>query len=274
VSASYEHQLARAVQWYPGHMVRAMRRIESALALVDLVVETVDARVARSGSNLSLGKMASHKTRVVVLTRSDLADAATTRAWIEHYARRGLSATAVDARRRQGVTRIASLLGPKNARGAARAMIVGIPNSGKSSLVNSLLGRSSAKAENRAGITRRTQWFRLSPRIEIMDTPGVLPPKITSGTSQWKLAASGAIPSERYDAEEVARRLTIWAQRHGVPGLPPLESFAAARGFVRRGGKVDEHNAAQSYLRAFGDGKFGRISLESPDDEETAQSKD
>ncbi len=250
-------------------MVRAMRRIGSALALVDLVVEAVDARVANSGTNPSLARMIARKPRIVALTRGDLADPAVTNAWIEAFARRGLTALAMDARRARDVARIAKLLAPRG-RGTIRAMVVGIPNSGKSTIVNALLRRASAKSEQRTGVTRATQWFRLSQRVEILDTPGVLPPRIGSAASQWKLAASGAVPSERFDPEEVAHSLARWARRRGLHGVPELEAFAVARGFVRRGGKVDEHNAAQSYLHAFGGGKFGRISLESPDDEEAA----
>ncbi len=255
------------IQWYPGHMAKAMRRIGEALALVDVVVEAIDARVPRSGANPMLDRALGRKRRIVALTRSDLADPATTRAWLDALRKRGITAIAVDAHEQRSVARIATLLAANAERGTTRAMVVGIPNSGKSSIVNGLLRRAAAKTENRAGITRRTQWFRLSPHVEVMDTPGVLPPKIASTTSQWKLAAVGAVPSERYDPEHVARSLSLWAAHHGA-GIPPPEAFAAERGFVRRGGKVDEHNAAQSYLRAFEAGKFGRITLEKPDDAE------
>lgn len=249
-------------------MVRAMRRIGESLKLVDVVVEAIDARVPNSGANPLLDRAMGSKRRIVALTRSDLAAPAVTRTWLEGLERRGITAVAVDARDQRSVARIATLLAAGAKRRMMRAMVVGIPNSGKSSIVNGLLRRSAAKTENRAGITRRTQWFRLSPHVEVMDTPGVLPPKIASVASQWKLAAVGAVPSERYDPEQVARSLARWAADQGVLGIPTLEAFAAERGFIRRGGKVDEHNAAQSYLRAFEAGKFGRISLETPDDAE------
>lgn len=255
--------------WYPGHMVRAMRHIGEALALVDVIVEAIDARVVRSGSNPSLARMIRRKPHLVVLTRGDLADPAVTRAWLDRFADRGLEAVAVDARQVRGAARIVTLIKAKGRGRTLRAMVAGVPNSGKSSIVNALLKRASARVQNRAGITRRTQWFRLSAGVEVLDTPGILPPRIASPASQWKLAASGAIPPDRYDPVEVARSLARWAERYRLGAVPPFETFAA-RGFVRRGGKVDEHNAAQSYLRAFGDGKFGRISLESPDDEEAA----
>lgn len=254
-------------------MARAMRRIGESLSLVDVVVEAIDARVPRSGANPLLDRALRQaqgrgKRRIVALTRSDLAEPSATRSWLEDFARRGITAVAVNAREQRSGARIATLLAADAKRGTTRAMIVGIPNSGKSSIVNALLRRAAAKTENRAGITRRTQWFRLSPHVEVMDTPGILPPKIASPASQWKLAAVGAVPSERYDPEQVARNLAQWAAHRGLRAVPVPEAFAAERGFVRRGGKVDEHTAAQSYLRAFEAGKFGRISLESPDDAE------
>jgi ribosome biogenesis GTPase A len=250
-------------------MVRAMRRIGEGLALVDVVIEAVDARVARSGSNPSLARMIRNKPHLTVLTRSDLADPAVTRAWLERFEQQGRAAVAIDARRSRGVARVVTMLPRGRAARTLRTMIVGIPNSGKSSIVNALLKRASARVQNRAGITRQMQWFRLAPGVELMDTPGILPPRIATAAAQWKLAACAAVPSERYDPAEVAHRLARWARRHGLASIPSFEDFAA-RGFLGRGGKVDEHNAAQSYLRAFGDGKFGRVSLESPDDEEAA----
>ena len=246
-------------------MARAMRRIGKALRLVDVVVEAVDARAPRSGANPALKSMSAHKRRVVALTRSDLADPATTRAWLDELDRRGLAAVAIDAREPRNVGRIASLLATPG-RPNARALVVGIPNAGKSTIVNGLLRRAKAKTERRAGVTRQTQWFRVSENVEVMDTPGVLVPKIATKEAQWKLAAIGAIPTERYDPEEVARSVAHWAAERGIRRVPSFETFASERGFVRRGGKVDAHNAAQSYLRAFEQGKFGRISLESPDD--------
>ena len=245
-----------------------MRRIGDALRLVDVVVEAIDARVARSGANPELQRLGAHKRRIVALTRSDLAEPAVTRRWIESFTDRGISAVAIDAREARGAARITQLLAPKSARGT-RAMVVGIPNAGKSSIINGLLRRAAAKTERRAGVTRSTQWFRLSSSVELMDTPGILVPKIATRSAQWKLAAVGAVPSERYDPEEVANSLARWASERGLRRVPTLEAFAATR-FIRRGGKVDTHNAAQSYLRAFDEGTFGRISLESPDDPEAA----
>jgi ribosome biogenesis GTPase A len=148
-------------------------------------------------------------------------------------------------------------------KGTARALVVGLPNGGKSSIINALLRRKAAKTEDRAGVTRQLQWFRMNDKVELMDTPGILVPKIPDAEAQWKLAATGAVPRERYDAEEVVGRLHEWAAHRGDDRIPNLETFAHAR-FVRRGGEIDYHNAALAFVRSFNDGAFGRISLEEP----------
>jgi ribosome biogenesis GTPase A len=259
--------LERVVQWYPGHMARAMRTLRDQLKLVDLVVETIDARAPRSDANPFLDEMTAHKERLTVLTREDLAAPSVTKAWVADFETRGKTVLAVEARAQGSVARIARALA-KKAGGIRRAIVVGLPNSGKSSIINGLLRRSAAKTEDRAGVTRQLRWFRLSPTLELMDTPGILVPRIASAQAQWKLALIGAVPRERYDPEEVAVRFHRWLVRRtsGQTRVPDLEAFAAAR-FARRGGEVDYHNAAQSYIRAFNEGTFGRISLESPDDD-------
>jgi ribosome biogenesis GTPase A len=160
------------------------------------------------------------------------------------------------------------------ARGTQRIMVVGLPNSGKSSVINGLLRRAAARTEDRAGVTRQLQWFRVGPNLELMDTPGILVPKISSPEAQWKLALVGAVPRERYDPEDIAIRFHRWlaGATNGRTKVPDLEAFARARGFMRKGGEVDYHNAAQSYIKDFNDGKFGRISLERApnDDAQTA----
>jgi len=253
-------------------MAKAARRIREYLRSIDIVIEVIDARIARSGRNPLLEEMAAKRVRVVALSRQDLADPATTKDWLATLALRGCNAVAVDARAPRSAGRVTAAIGhsPK-ARGIARAMIVGVPNSGKSSLVNGLLRRAAAKTEERAGVTRHLQWFRLTRDIELMDTPGVLPPKIGNATAAWKLAICGAIPRERYEPQEVAEAFHAWlTARSPHTRVPDLASFAARRGFIRSGGETDYHNAAHSYIRAFNDGTFGRISLENPDDPEAA----
>jgi len=256
-------------------MAKAARRIRELLQLIDVVVEVVDARIAHSGRNPLLDELAARRARVVALTRQDLADPAVTKRWLAQLAAREYPAVAVDARAPRSVASIAALVtraGPRAARGGIlRAMIVGIPNSGKSSIINSMLRRSAARTEDRAGVTRHMQWFRLAPNAELMDTPGVLPPKISGAEAQWKLALCAAVPQARSDPQEVAAAFHRWlCARGAAESVPDLEAFAAQRGFLRRHGEIDYHNAALSYVRAFNDGAFGRISLEDTSDSEAA----
>ncbi|MBV8499739.1 MAG: ribosome biogenesis GTPase YlqF [Candidatus Eremiobacteraeota bacterium] len=257
-------------------MVQTTRRIKEYLRVIDIVIEVVDARIPRSGRAPLLDQLAARRARVVALSRDDLADPAATRLWLEDLAARGAHAVAIDARKRGGVARLADAIGATSrldgrAAKVARAMIVGPPNSGKSTIVNALLRRAAAKTEDRAGVTRQLQWFRLAPNVELMDTPGVLPPKISDVAAQWKLALCGAVPRNRYDPAAVVGAFHCWlVERRPRTSVPDLETFAEARGFVRRGGETDYHNAAASYISAFNDGVFGRISLEIPDDAEAA----
>jgi ribosome biogenesis GTPase A len=261
-------KLDSVIQWYPGHMVRAMRRIAEYLKLIDIVIEVIDARAPRSDANPMLDELIGDRARIVTLSRNDLADTTITQHWIDDFAARGREAIAVEARQQQSVGRI---LAAVNARvkartGISRLIVVGVPNSGKSSIINGLLKRGAARTEDRAGVTRQLQWFRLGPNVELMDSPGILVPKIGSAQAQWKLALIGAVPRERYDPYEVCGEFFAWAQERGIPGVPDLAAFAGARGFMRKGGAFDEHNAAQAYVKAFNDGVFGRISLEAPGD--------
>jgi len=264
VSAPFE----QTINWYPGHMVTAMRRIGEYMQLIDIVIEVIDARVPLCGANPALDKLAGKRPRLVVLTREDLAERETTAAWVAHFvALRGQS-LAVDGRHQSDLALAAgalSALAPKG--GTMRALVAGLPNSGKSSVINGLLRRAAAKTENRAGVTRATQWFRLGPHLEIMDTPGVLVPKIETPDAQWMLAITGAVPRDRYDPQDVVERFHTWLRGRGDRTIPDLEAFAAARGFLRRGNTADLHNAARSYIRDLNDGKFGRISFEKPGDD-------
>jgi ribosome biogenesis GTPase A len=260
--------MTAVINWYPGHMARAMRRIGEYISAIDIVVEVVDARIARSGRNPALGTLIGSRSRIVVLDRDDLAEVRVTKAWIADLRSDALAAIAVDGRKARSVARVGEAVRRIAGRrsGVSRAIVVGIPNSGKSSIINALLRRSAAKKENRAGVTRALQWFRLAPNVELMDTPGILVPKIANAEARWKLAVCGAVPRERYDPEEVARAFDRWLSARAPANVPDLDSFAATRGFVRRGAKIDYHNAAQSYIRALSGGEFGRFSFEAPGD--------
>ena len=261
--------LDRVVQWYPGHMVKAMRGIGERLALVDLAIEVVDARVALSGANPDLARVLAGKPRMLLLSRADLANPAITQEWLERFRKRGLQAVAFNARSRRDCSFVRDEIVrfAESVRGTARAMIVGIPNSGKSTALNALLGRAAARVQNRAGITRSLQWFRLAPDVELMDTPGILVPKIPNADAQWHLALCGGVPVERYDPEEIVERFTAWATQLRLDDVPTLAEFARKGGFARRGGEFDLHNAARAYISRFNDGTFGRISLERPPEE-------
>lgn len=273
MSDALSSDLDKVVQWYPGHMVRAMRRMAEYLKLIDIVVEAIDARAPRSDTNPMLDTLVGSRRRLTVLSRDDLAQPATTKAWIAYFNERGRQTIAVEARQQQSVSKILHAINAlaEGATGMSRVIVLGVPNSGKSSIINGLLRRAAAKTEDRAGVTRQLQWFRLAPNIELMDTPGILVPKIAGAESQWKLAMIGAVPRERFDPQEVCVHFHRWLMvaSKGKSSVPDLDAFASARGFARRGGEIDYHNAAQSYIRAFNDGAFGRISLEAPDDDQS-----
>ena len=259
---------APQIQWFPGHMVRAMRLLEERLTLVDVVIEVLDARLPGLSSNPDLDRLVGTRPRLVILGREDLADPFATRRWLAWYAAQDRLAVAVDGRLQPSVNRAKAELNRLiSARGAgpSRAIVIGIPNTGKSALINGLAKRTAAKRENKAGVTRQLRWIRADEALEVMDTPGILVPKIPTDEAQWMLALTGALPRERYDAEDVVARFAAWAALHAPQlDIPDLEHFAAARGFVRRGDVIDAHNAAGAYMRAFGEAKFGRITFEEP----------
>lgn len=252
------------IQWYPGHMAQAMRKLGERLRVVDVLVEVLDARVPAASTNPALDALAARTPRVVVLGREDLADPHATREWLAWHTRHGRAAVAVNGKDQTAVKRIAAALGAlAPGSGTRRAMVVGIPNTGKSSIINGLVRRTAARTEDKAGVTRSLQWFRVTPTLEIMDTPGILVPKIATPEARWQLALTGALPRERFDAEEVVGAFVRWSREHRPQAeVPDLETFARARGFARRGGEVDLHNAAGAFLRDFNEGKFGRISFE------------
>jgi ribosome biogenesis GTPase A len=257
---------APAIQWFPGHMVRAMRLLEERLALVDVVIEVLDARLPLMSSNPELDRIVGTRPRLLILGCEDLADPFATRRWLAWYAAQNRHAIAIDGRLQPSVNRAKAELDRFTAgRGPQRAIVIGLPNTGKSSLINGLAKRTAAKTENKAGVTRQLRWIRANPELEVMDTPGILVPKIPTDEAQWMLAITGALPRERYDPEDVVGRFALWAKEH-VPKLdvPDLERFARSRGFVRKGDVIDSHNAAGAYLRAYGEGKFGRITFEEP----------
>jgi ribosome biogenesis GTPase A len=256
------------IQWYPGHMARAMRRLGEDMHAIDVVIEVADARTPFSGTNPALARLAGARPRILVLTREQLADAALTAAWLARFAAEGRPALAIDAKDRTGIARLRNALegiAAQTKRRVSRAIVLGIPNAGKSTAINAIAGKNVARAEDRAGVTRSRQWFRVGDSLEIMDTAGILVPKIDTPDAQWKLAFVGAVPRARFDAEDVVARFHRWLEtQDAATTVPDLETFAQSRGFVRHGTMLDTHNAAWSYMKDWNDGKFGRMTLETP----------
>jgi ribosome biogenesis GTPase A len=253
-------------------MARAMRRLADDLKLIDVVIEVVDARVPHSGRNPALGRMIGKRPALLVLGRSDLADPAQTSAWLAHYERSGRPALEANAKSQADGTalraRLAQLAGERR---SARAIVLGIPNAGKSSIINALVRKNVARTEDRAGVTRAAQWFRVQAGLELMDTAGILVPKIDTAEAQWKLALVGAVPRARFEAEEVVACFHAWAAA-ALPrrAIPDLETYAQSRGFIRHGTMPDTHNAAWSYIKDFNEAKFGRITLDLAPESERA----
>jgi len=253
------------IQWFPGHMAQSMRKMGERVALVDVIIEVVDARLPSLSTNPHLDEVVGVKPRVMLLCREDLADPTLTGKWTAYEEQRGVRAIPVNGKQVGSVGHVLPILAEMTAgRKTLRAMVVGIPNTGKSTIINALAKRTAAKVEDKAGVTRQLQWFRVSPTLEIMDTPGILVPKIATREAQWQLALCGALPRERYDAEDVIARFNAWTAVRGRDNFPTLEAFARARGFLRRGNVVDLHNAAGAYLKDFNEAKFGRITFEEP----------
>lgn len=261
----------RVIQWYPGHMAAAMREMERRASLIDIFVEVIDARIIRAGANPELAQIVGRKPRLTVFTRDDLADATITKSWLDWFGSRHSRAVAVNARDpnsyAQATFYLTQLLGSARTRGVARAMVVGIPNSGKSRVVNGLLRRTVAKVEDKAGVTRAPQWFRVGPNLEMMDTPGILVPKVESMVAQWMLAICGAIPNDKFSPENVVHSFVDWMHNNRGRTVPDLEGFATIRRMLRTGGELELHNAALAYIKDFNEGKFGRVSFDMPSSE-------
>jgi ribosome biogenesis GTPase A len=260
---------SQVIQWFPGHMAAAMRKMEERLKLVDVVIEVVDARLPSISANPLLDELIGKRPRLTVLGREDLAEPAATVKWLMWYNARGRRAIAINGKDQASVGKLNFPIGQLvSGRKASRAIVIGTPNTGKSSIINGILRRQAAKTEDKAGVTRQLQWFRVQPNLELMDTPGILVPKIASKEAQWMLALTGALPRERFDPEEVVGNFTAWlaaqAPKPGRSRIPDLETFAKARGFMRKGGEIDLHNAAGAFIADFGDAKFGRLTFEEP----------
>ena len=280
---------AETIQWFPGHMARTRRKIQESLSQVDAVIEIVDARIPLSSRNPELDHWVGRKPRLIVLTKADLADEAATKRWIAHFEARGIAAIAVDCKSGRGFNAfmpalrrvLCDLIEKWESKGmnhAIRAMIVGIPNVGKSSFINRLNKGGKAKVEDRPGVTRQNQWFVVDG-AQLLDTPGVLWPKFEDHTVALHLAFTGAIKDQVLDMEEMACELLgilscsyrdlLTARYKLTEELPDdrwelLQLVARKRGMLVSGGEVDTERAAIMLLDEYRGGKLGRITLEQP----------
>lgn len=271
--------------WFPGHMNKARREIGEALPEIDVVIEVLDARLPYSSANPMLAGLIRHKPSLKLLSRADLADPAQTRRWIEHFdALPDVRAMAVTTTEKRALKPLFSLChelaGQVRADRDIRVMVMGIPNVGKSTLINTLAGKKVARTGNEPAVTKRQQKIRIGQRIALTDTPGVLWPRIEDQNSAYRLAASGAIRDTALEYEDVAAVIVLaLAERYPQAlksryGLKSLEgtgealvgAIAARRGGLRAGGEVDLHRGAEVLLMDLRSGKLGPISLETPDD--------
>lgn len=280
-----------SIQWFPGHMAKTRRMIKESLSMIDCVAEIVDARIPESSRNPEIDEMCSAKPRILLMNKSDLADAEATKEWVNYYDKKGVPAIVADCKTGKGLNKfiptIKELLKEKiqhNAeKGMAgkklRVMVVGIPNCGKSTFINRMAGSNKLKTEDRPGVTRTRQWLDLAAGIEMMDTPGMLWPKFEDPLVGEKLAFCGAVKDDVTDVELLARRLCeIIAElypndliiRYKLKGELPnegaelLEKIARKRGMLISGGEVDTERAANMLLDEFRSGKLGRMTLERP----------
>ncbi|MBQ2697082.1 MAG: ribosome biogenesis GTPase YlqF [Clostridia bacterium] len=283
------------IQWFPGHMTKTRRMIESDLKLVDAVVELLDARTPKSSQNPLIEELTKGKKRLVVLNKSDLADPAANRLWMAHFKAQRAEVVELNAVTGKGVPSLAPalrrLLKEKIERDQARgmnkplrAMVLGIPNVGKSSLINRLAKASKVKVADRPGVTRGKQWIRMEGNIDLLDTPGILWPKFEDSEVSLHLAFTGAIKDDVMDVEEIACLLlerlsrlnpSALTARYKLepdpeqPGYELLTKLGRNRGFLISGGEIDTERAARILLDEFRGGKLGQVTLELPPREVT-----
>ena len=285
------------IQWYPGHMTKTRRQMEADLKHVDIVAELVDARIPISSRNPDIDAICGDKPRIIMLNRADQADPQMNKVWVNYFAKeRGVQAAAVDSRSGAGVNQMTvlarSALKDQIARGQEkgqvgrpiRAMVVGVPNVGKSTFINKLAKRKSAKAGDRPGVTRGKQWVSVDKGLELLDTPGILWPRFEDEATGLHLAFTGAVKDEVTDMEGLAcALLELLRDRYpqtlqerykltemgGKPGWELLEQGARKRGMLISGGEADTERMAKVLLDEFRGSKLGRFTLEAPEDIKT-----
>ena len=284
------------LQWYPGHMTKAKRQMQEDLKLIDLIIELVDARIPLSSRNPDIDELGKNKARLILLNKSDLADERYNEQWSAYFQKKGFYVVKVNAKSGAGLKSIQGVIqeackakierdrrrGIKNR--PIRAMVVGIPNVGKSTFINSYAGKACAKTGNKPGVTKGKQWIRLNKTLELLDTPGILWPKFEDQEVGKRLAFIGSIKDEILNLEELSLELLDYIRtnypgllntRYGIEeeGTPVslLEAVADKRKCLIRGQEIDYAKAAEIVMEEFRNGKIGRITLEFPPvEEETA----
>ena len=276
-------------QWYPGHMTKAKRQMQEDIKLIDLIIELVDSRIPLSSRNPDIDQLGQNKGRLILLNKSDLADERLNEAWTKYFQEKGYQVAKINARERgtlkslQGVIMEAckEKIERDKRRGIQnrpiRAMVVGIPNVGKSTFINSFAGKAVAKTGNKPGVTKGKQWIRLNKNVELLDTPGILWPKFEDQSVGLKLAMIGSIKDDILNVEELALEVIkavhenyegLLSQRYGIEEcdspLKMMEDIAVNRKCLMRGNELDYLKTANIILEEFRNGKIGRITLEYP----------
>jgi len=272
------------IQWYPGHMVKAKKMIKEHLKLIDVVLELVDARAPLSTKLPDINTLVGSKDIITVLNKADLADNEVTEKWINFFKDRGIQAVAIDSLRKSGFKRLYSLINSTKKRTllrSKRCMIIGIPNVGKSSLINQMAGRKSAKTADIPGVTRSKMWLKVNDSLELLDTPGILWPKFVDRAVGIKLAILGSIKEELLDLQQLSiilikflteyypeRLMSRYDVEVNIPPVEILGKIAQKRGFLLEGGTFDLERSAKALVSEFRKGKLGAISLEKPEEKE------
>lgn len=281
------------IQWYPGHMTKTVRMMSENISLVDVVVELIDARIPYSSKNPDIDNLAKNKKRIIVMNKTDLADPAKTEVWKKWFEAKGFTVILADAVKGTGVNKVAdtarTLMKDKiereKARGRlfvpVRAMIVGIPNVGKSTFINKTVGKTTAKTGDKPGVTKGKQWIRIKKDFELLDTPGILWPKFEDEEVGLKLAMIGSINDNILDTETLCTEYinlmmvvnpNFIKNRYNVEfdtidePHDVLEKIAVSRGFIKKGGEPDCERTSKIVLDEFRGGKIGKITLEMPED--------
>ena len=278
-------------QWYPGHMTKARRMMQENIKLIDLVIELVDARIPVSSRNPDIDELGKNKARLILLNKSDLAEERCNDAWMEYFKKKGYSVVKVNSKKGGGIKSIHGVIQEAckekierdRKRGIlnrpVRAMVVGIPNVGKSTFINALAGKACAKTGNKPGVTKGKQWIRLNKNVELLDTPGILWPKFEDQNVGLKLAYIGSIKDEILNTEELAAKLCQFlhekyegalADKYDMEesedGFAMLAEIARSRHCLVKGNEYDTEKAAKLLLDDFRNGRLGRITLEFPDE--------